>query len=496
MLEGLWLLLTSPELLFWLVIGVPIGLLFGIIPGLGGKIAIIAIMPFAFSMDPATGAVFLISVHAVVHTGGAIPAIIFGVPGTGPSTAIVADGYALAKSGEGTRAISASVAASVIGGVFGALVLAVLIPISLILVRNLSYPEIFFLALFGISLTALLSGNAIIKGLLTGCFGLLVAFVGHDHVFGVGRYVFDFDFLWDGIGLVVAVLAVYAIPEMLSLSSSGSETRIIRTPQQATGQIVQGITDVVSRMGLTLRCSGIGAVIGLIPGLGGDIASWVCYGHALQSSKSPERFGSGDIDGVIGPEAANNSKEGGALVPTLFLGLPGSSGMAILLVALVPLGINPGPGLVETNPEIPWLMVWALALSNILAGAMVLCGVRIPMKGTANMKQGLVPYVILFALVSVYLSSHAWQFLIVFALFSAIGVLLKILDWPRAPFVIGIVLGPVSEDALVKALGIWGPEFIFRPVSLALLAIIMISLVFMSRQLRRRSALLRDKASD
>jgi TctA family transporter len=240
----------------------------------------------------------------------------------------------------------------------------------------------------------------------------------------------------------------------------------------------------------------MGVIVGIIPGLGGDVAAWLCYGHAAQSSDHPEKFGKGAVEGVIGPEAANNSKEGGSLVPTLFLGIPGSSGMAIFLIALVPLGVSPGLSFVEQNNGLIWAMVWALALSNSLAAValVALSGVlqrlaRVPV-------HLLVPYVYLLAMASIYIASNDWRFFTVMVVMSAIGYAFLKLDWPRAPFVIGLILGPEAETSLIKSLSIWGPEFLLRPVSLLMIGTLLFSMHRMSRRLMARAKTAKDQLDE
>lgn len=470
-----------------MLLAVPVGLFFGVVPGLGGKIAIIAALPFVFAMDQLAGCVFLISLHAVVHTGGAVPTILFGIPGTGPSTAILADGHALGRQGMAIRALTASSVASAIGGVLGAVVLAVLIPFSLWIITYLSYPEIFFLTLCGIIVSAGLAGQSVLKGLLGGILGLWLATVGIEAQTGADRYTFGAMVLWDGVDLVTAALAFFAIPEMIGLQDR-REQRARAAAHAATGQrgqVIQGIRDVIRARWLTLRCSGLGALTGFIPGLGGDVAAWICYGHAVQSAKDPAGFGEGAIEGVIGPEAANNSKEGGSLAPTLFLGIPGSSGMAVLLVALVPLGLDPGPGLLTNNADIVWLMVWALVFSNIVAAIMVVGFAPVFDRVALLNPKVIAPYVFMLTLNSIYISAHDWRFFGMAAGFAVLGMAFKRLKWPRAPLLIGLILGPAAEDALIKSLWIWGWDFFLRPVSLPLFALLIWMTLFYSRRLAR-----------
>jgi putative tricarboxylic transport membrane protein len=484
----LWTIVSSPYLMGLILLAVPIGAFFGVVPGLGGKLGIVLLIPFVFSMDPLAGAVFLLAMHAVVHTGGAIPSILFGVPGTGPDAATVVDGFPMTRRGEAGRALGAMFGASGVGGVIGAIFLAAMLPALRPVILSFSPAEFFLLAIFGITFIATLSGDSLLKGLLVGMFGLMLAFVSLDPHTGTPRYTFGMLFLWDGVDVITAVLGIFAIPEMIALGVKGGA--IARSGAKPAvyniREVLDGIVDVFRHFGLTIRTSIIGAVIGMIPGLGGDAASWICYGHAVQSSKTPERFGKGAIEGVIAPETANNSKEGGSLLPTLFFGVPGSSGMAIMLGALVMLGIQPGPMMALTGLDLVWALIWTLCIANILAVVMlVLCA---PMFGKLAFVRGglLIPFVITLAFLGSYLSQAAWENIVLLCALGVLGYFFKKHRWPRPPFVIGLVLGPIAEDSLHKALGIWGPTFFLRPLSLVMIALIIASVAFYVWRQRHR----------
>jgi TctA family transporter len=473
-------LVTSPYLMWLLVLAVPIGMFFGAAPGLGGKLGIVLLIPFVFGMDPVAGSVFLLSMHAVVHTGGSIPSILFGVPGGGPDAATVVDGFPMTQKGEAGRALGAMLMASGVGGVIGAVFLAALLPVIKPILLAFSPAEFFLLAILGITFIAVLSGESLVKGLIVGLFGLMIAFVGLDPQTGVGRFTFGQLFLWDGIDIITAVMAIFAIPEMIALGIKGGTVAAVvpAASKYSLRGVVEGCIDVFRHWGLTLRTSVIGAFIGLIPGLGGDAASWMCYGHAVQTSKTPERFGKGAVEGVIAPETANNSKEGGSLLPTLFFGIPGSSGMAIMLGAFVMLGLQPGPQLLLNQLDLVWILIWALVLSNVLAVVMFI-GLAPWFDRLSFMKGGLlVPGVIALAVLSCLLSSPNWQNLFVLIVLSALGYAFKRYRWPRPPFVIGLILGPIAESSLHKALAIWGATFFVRPVSLVLILMIVASVAY------------------
>jgi TctA family transporter len=425
--------------------------------------------------------------HSVVHTGGSIPSILFGVPGTGPDAATIVDGLPMTQKGEAGRALGASLGASAVGGVIGALFLAALIPVLEPVVLSFSPAEFFLLAILGITFIALLSGNSLLKGVIVGFFGLMLAFVGMDPQVGITRYAFGQLFLWDGVDIITAILALFAIPEMIALGVKGGSMSGVsmQAANYSMRDLGQGIGDVFRHWGLTLRTSIIGAAIGVIPGLGGDAASWICYGHAVQSSKTPERFGKGAVEGVIAPETANNSKEGGALLPTLFFGVPGSSGMAVMLGAFIILGIQPGPLMMVNHLDLVWTMIWALVVANLVAVVMFLAVAR--WVGLLSFVRGglLIPFVLVLALLGSYLSRGQWENMLIILGLGLLGYGLKRFNWPRPPFVIGLVLGPIAEDSLHKALALWGPSFLLRPISIILVVIILGTVIF--SVIRRRN---------
>jgi TctA family transporter len=478
-LSALGQLVTDPTLLGLILAAVVCGLFFGVVPGLGGKLGIVLLIPFAVSLEPEAGLVFLIAMHSVVHTGGSVPSILFGVPGTGPDAATVVDGYPLAQRGQAGRALGASLCASAVGGVIGALLLVAILPVLTPIVLAFSPAEFFLLAVLGIVLISAVSGDSLRKGVIVGCFGLCLSFVGLSPQTGEPRYAFGQLFLWDGIDFVTAVLAVFAVPELIALGVRGGAIADKTDVQHySMRQVLRGMADVFRHRWLALRTSLIGAVVGLIPGLGGDVASWMCYGHAVQSSSEPERFGKGAIEGVIAPETANNSKEGGALLPTLLFGLPGSSGMAILLGAMVALGVQPGPQILIERPTLIWTLFGVLVLANIVAVALLLI-IAPRLARVARVRAGLlIPLVFSLSLLGSYLSALDWQHLLVFLVLGVFGYGLKHFGWPRPPFVIGLALGGIAEVSLFQALAIWGGWFFLRPVSLVLMAMIALSIMF------------------
>ncbi|MGH7828932.1 MAG: tripartite tricarboxylate transporter permease, partial [Candidatus Binatia bacterium] len=336
----------------FMLVGIFIGFWVGILPGLGGAATLALMLPFIYQMEPVVAFAFLLGSNAVTATTGDITSILFGVPGEGTTAATVVDGHPMAKKGEAGRALGAALMSSLIGAVFGAFALALAIPIVRPLVLSIASPEFFMLAILGITFVASLSGGNLAKGLTAGGFGLVLAMVGLDPIDSVPRYTFEpilgeelSLFFWDPISLVAVTVGLFAIPEIIDLSVQGSS--IAREQIGKIGGVMQGIKDTFHHWWLVIRCSALGAYIGVLPGLGGATAQWVAYAHAVQSSPDKERFGKGAVEGVLGPGAANNSKEGGSLVPTIAFGVPGSVSMAILLGAFIIQGITPGPDMLD-----------------------------------------------------------------------------------------------------------------------------------------------------
>lgn len=490
MFGTLFTMLTTPYYLWLMLIAVLIGIWVGITPGIGGKLSIALAIPFVFGWEMIPGAIFLLTMHAVNGTSGQISSIMFGVPGDGDDAATVLDGHPMAQKGEAGRALGASMTASGVGGIIGAIVFALMIPVLEPVVLAFSPAEFFLLALLGITFIAFLAGGSgIFKGIIVGLYGMMLGTIGMDPQTGTARYSGDYLFLWDGLSLVTAVLAIFAVPEMIALGVKGGAISTVskEAAKYSYRQLFDGVLEVPRHWWLVIRTSVIGAVIGMIPGLGGSAAAWICYGHAVQSSGTPERFGKGAVEGVIAPETASNAKEGGSLLPTLFFGIPGSSGMAILLGAFLILGIQPGPTLITQNLELVWMLIWALVVGNIMAVVILLFFARWVALLTFVRGELLIPFVLILCVVGAFVNEAQWENLVILVVLSAIGYGLLRADWPRAPFVIGLVLGPIAEESLHKALALWGPGFFLRPLSLVLIALIALTIGWAVYTGRRQS---------
>jgi len=480
MLEAIWqglVMATSLKVLGLMVIACFIGNFFGAVPGLGGNLALALLIPFVFGWDPFAGLAFLLAIHSVVHTGGSIPGILFAIPGTGPTVATIVDGYPMTKMGKAGQAMGAQLAASGLGGVIGAFVLALLIPVVRPIAIAFGSPEVFMLIVFGMTFVVILSRESIAKGFMSAMLGLLLSSVGLNPHTGVGRYTFDQLWLWDGIHIVTLVLGLFAFAEVIDLGAKGRGGQIAKGEVEMPWyQLWEGTVAVFTNWWLSLRTAIIGTFIGIIPGLGGDVATWVCYGHAVQTCKNNENFGKGDIRGVIAVETANNAKEGGSLLPTIVFGIPGSSGMALLLGAFLILGITPGPSMLSEHLDLVWGMVWVLVISNIF-GAISLYPISGWMGKLAYIRGSLlIPPIMFLAAIGASLIRGHWQDFVFVAATGFFGFSMKKWKYPRPPMILGFILGRLAEDYLHKSLAAWGFPFLLRPVCFGLMMLSIASL--------------------
>jgi len=464
---------------FIMLIGMLIGMAIGIIPGLGGQVTLALLLPIIYGMDPATAMAFLLGAHAIVPTGGSITAILFNVPGTGQNVATTLDGFPLTKQGQGGKALGAALGSSAIGGVVGALFLMVIIPVMRPLAFALSAPEFFMLSLLGISFISSIGGGDVVKNLIAGGLGLLITFIGMDSGTGVPRYTFDQLYLWEGIKLIPAVIGLFAFAEMLALGVKGGslvEVQVERMPRLR--DVISGVAEVFRKFWLMLQTALIGTLIGAVPGMGGDVANVFCYGFASKRSKHPETFGHGNIEGVIAAEAANNGKEGGALIPTLGFAVPGSAGMAILLGAFYLIGLQPGPLMLKENLDLVFLLAWTLAIANLVGGAIAVFFSSWLARASYIRGSLLVPLILVLGMLGAFsATSHVGDLLVAFV-FGLLGYGMMHFGYSRVTMLLGLVLGRVAEKNLTISLNAYGYSFWTRPISLVLLAIIIAGIAY------------------
>ena len=455
----------SPERLGYLVLGVLLGLVIAIVPGIGGIAGLSLLLPFTFHMDPFSAFAMMMGLASIIATGDLIPAILFGVPGGVGSAATVLDGFPLAKKGEAGRALGAGFTASVLGGLFGAVLLGISIPVLRPVVLAVGSPELLAFCIFGLSLVAVLSGSSPLKGLAAGCFGVLLAMVGDDPQTGTLRWTFDSLYLWDGMPIAPLALAMFAIPELADLAIArtaiSGKNRMVATARAQW----EGTKDVLRHWWLMIRCCTIGSCLGAMPGIGASVIDWIAYAHAARTEKGArETFGKGDIRGVIASESANNSREGGALVPTVAFGVPGTASMAILIGAFLIHGIVPGPEMLTKRLDVTYSLVWSVALANVI-GAGICYVFANQLAKIALIRHGvLLPAVLAVTFVGAYAGSSAWGDIYLMVGAGILGWVMKRLGWPRPPVILGFILGGLMERYMFISVERYGASWLWRPV--------------------------------
>ncbi|MDE0213050.1 MAG: tripartite tricarboxylate transporter permease [Deltaproteobacteria bacterium] len=445
-----------------MVIGIFLGFIVGILPGIGSPGAVALMLPFIFEMDPVQAFAFLLGMYAVTGTTGDITSILFGVPGEVVSTATIIDGHPMAKKGEAGRALGAALMSSLVGAIVGAFSLALAIPIVTPLVLSFKSPEFFSLAILGICFLAALSGDNKLKGVLAGGLGLVLSTVGLDYQENIERYTFGLVNLWEGVGLIAAAVGLFAVPEIVELWVKGSA--IADTKVGKLGGVWQGVKDTFVHIGLTVRCSMIGTFFGLVPGVSAALSQWVSYAHAVQSTRDKSGFGKGDVRGVLGPGAANNSGIGAAMIPTVAFGVPGSATTAILLGAFIIQGLQPGPKMLTEHLALTFSFVWLIVISNIITVALCLLFLNQLAKITQVRGSLLIPSLFMLIFLAGFANTGSYFAMATTLVFGVMGVIMVNHGWPRPPLVLGLVLGSLVERNLFISYEIYGLWFLTRPI--------------------------------
>lgn len=462
----------SGQHLLFLITGVALGLAVGILPGLGGIAGLSLVLPFIYGTDPGPALAMMIGLTSVTATSDTFPSVLMGIPGTASSQATVLDGFALSKKGQGARALGAAFTASFIGGVFGAVVLTGAIFIAKPIILSIGFGEQLMLVLLALTMVGMLTGASAAKGLASCGLGLLIGAIGTAFTTAEMRMAFDHLYLTDGVPLVIVGLGMFAVPEIVDLLR---RQRTISESGVLGAGWVQGFRDAIEHKWIVLRCSGIGCLIGALPGLGGSVIDWIAYGHIKQISKDKSLFGHGDIRGVIAPESANNAKEGGALIPTLLFGIPGSGSMALLLGGLILIGIEPGPEMVEEHLDLSFVIIWSIAVANIFGAGACLLLAR-PISSLTTIRYTLIaPFMFAIIFFAAFQATRDWGDIIGLMVLGTLGIYMKRFGWSRPALLIGFVLSKKVEDAVYQTVQAYGLSFLERPIVLVLLALVALS---------------------
>jgi len=498
-LSDAWSLILQPTTLLYLAFGVVMGISIGVFPGLGGIAGLSLMLPFMFGLDPIYGLALMIGLVAVVPTSDTFASVLMGIPGSSSSQATVLDGFPLAKKGQAARALSAAFSSSLFGGIVGAAFLTFFILVARPIVLMFQSPELLMVAIFGVSMVGILAGRVALKGLAAAGLGMMIAMIGEGPFNGEPRLTsYDYPYFLDGLKLVIVGLGIFAVPEIIALLRKGQS---INERETLGAGWFEGVKDWWTNKWLSVRSSLLGVAVGVIPGLGGSVVDWIAYGHAVQTTKNKEKFGSGEIRGVIAPESANNAKEGGGLVPTLLFGIPGSGSMAIFIGALALLGqgeLEPGQQMLTEDLDVTYAIVWMLALANVL-GTILCIALSNPIAQLTNIRFVLIaPFVFMIVSFAAFQSGQNLLDLGALMGIGLIGILLRRFDWSRPAFLIGFVLAKPVEQYSNNAYQISTfrmdqglhvvLDYLLSPIVWVLIAITLVSVVIGIRQAKNIQA--------
>ncbi|HEY7384247.1 MAG TPA: tripartite tricarboxylate transporter permease [Beijerinckiaceae bacterium] len=488
-IAGLMSLLTVQAILFMLI-GIVYGLVIGILPGLGGITAMALLLPFSYGYEPGATLALLLGAHIATIWGDSVTSILFNVPGSSKSLALLFDGFPMTQKGQAKRALGASAGAALLGGIIGAVFLAISIPIVRPIMLAMGPSEYLIMALWGLTLIATFSEGSLLKGMIAASFGVVIAFIGMDPVTATPRYTFGSIFLMDGISFPVATIGLFAVGEMMKLYVRGEDGIVSRDLRDEKSTVWQGVMDSFRHWGLVMRSSILGLWIGVLPGVGASVGGIAAYAQAVQTSKHPELFGKGNVEGVIAPDATLGANEGGGLLPTLAFGIPGGESMAILLLAFIGMGIVPGAQMLTNQLDVVFTLVWIVVIGSIVT---TLIGMAISpyLARMPNLDANLmVPIVLSICFVGAYSTRGQPGDVIVCAAFGFLGFLMEKYHFSRANLVIGMVLADMIERSLHLSLTLYGDFFIFkRPIALTMFILVVLTTAWpFFRNWRRRRA--------
>ena len=453
----------APHTFGIMLVGIAVGLVVGILPGLGGAATLAMMLPFVYPMDAISAFAFLLGMHAVTATTGDITSVLFGIPGEATSAATVLDGYPMTRRGEGGRALGAVLFSSLIGALLGAAVLAISVPVIRPVVLQLGPPEFLMLTVLGLSFIVSLAGRQLAKGFLMAAFGFLLAMVGLDPQSSIQRFTFGQLYLWEGISIVPVVVGLFGGAEVLQLMMTRHSIARPGGDPRLAG-VMQGVRDTFQHWGLTLRASAIGLGIGVIPGMGGAVSQFIAYAHAQHTSKHPETFGKGNVEGVLAAGAVNNSREGGNLIPTVAFGIPGSVSMAILLSVFLLKGLVPGPAMLTRNLDVTYAMVWVIVISNVIAVGVSFLFLNQLVRLTYVKATLLVPFLMVLTAFGAYTAHNSLNDIVLMLAATAVGAAAIKWDWPRAPMLLALVLGDIAERYLFLSYSLYEWNWLTRPM--------------------------------
>jgi TctA family transporter len=490
--------LFSPGPLLVMLIMLPISLISGMMPGGNLPIAVI-VLGFAGYLDPwltVTAVVFFLAASDITEP---VPSILMGIPGARSAQATILDGYPMAQQGLAGVALGASYTCTLVGGVIGALALLLALPISRELLKMFSSAEFFLLSLLGLICVAIVSAGALVKGVLTAAFGLAIAMIGFSPITGTVRASFGIDYLWDGVPLGPIVVGLFALPEAIDLVVANTpiaRQRFDTMLKDANRDVYRGMRAAFNHKWLLIRSSLIGTFVGMMPGVGSSAAHWIAYAQARHTEKGGlESFGKGDVRGVIAADSANNSVDGGVLIPTIVFGIPGSGGMAILLAILILSGVQPGPAMLTQHLDLTISLVFIIAIANIVVVPIMLFAAPMIVRIAVIPPNVLAPVVICVVTLAAYQATYSIEDLFLVLGFAVLGVFMKRYSWPRPPILIAVVLSTIVEKYLWLSSNTYGFSMLARPQFLSIIGVMVLVMIVSLRIQSSANKALRDSAT-
>ncbi len=467
----------QPANLFFCFMGVLIGTLVGVLPGLGPVAAMSLLLPTTFHLSPVSAVIMLSGIYYGAMYGGSTTSILVNIPGEAASVVTCLDGYQMARKGRAGAALGIAAFGSFIAGTLSILGLMLLAPMLAEVALKFGPPEYFSLMLLGLVIVTFLAGSSMPKALMMAAFGLFLGLIGMDIMTATPRFTFDIYFLMDGVGLVPVVMGLFGISEVLLNLESKVDREIFETKIKG---LLPNRQDWRDSAWPIMRGSVIGFFLGILPGGGAVISSFVSYGVEKKISAYPEKFGTGVIEGVAGPEAANNAAAGGAFIPLLTLGIPANAVMAMLLGALTIYGMQPGPMLIKEHPDLFWGVVTSMYIGNIMLLVLNLPLIGIWVKILKIPYEYLFPLILLFCLIGAFSLNNSVGEIGLMLFFGGVGYLMKKFDYEAAPLVLAMVLGPMMENALRQSLIMANGSaaiFFTRPISLGVVLLVLALLI-------------------
>ncbi len=483
----------TPSILFMICVGTVAGIVIGALPGLTATMGVALLVPLTFGRPPLESLSMLMGIYCGAMYGGAISAILIRTPGTPAAAATVMEGYPMAKRGEAGRAMAMALFASFFGGVVGALIMTFASPFVSSVALEFGPVEYFGLAIFGLSVIISISGRSLIKGMMSAFFGLLICTTGFDPISGYPRFTFGLVEMMEGPPFIPTLIGLFAVSEVFN---EVQKDGVVQQVKAKLDQYLPSWADIKYCFKELCRSSIIGTIIGAIPGAGGDIAAFISYGEAKRASKNPERYGHGEIEGLAASECANNSCSGGAMIPLLSLGVPGDAVTAVLLGAFVIQGLQPGPMLYKEHMDIVYQIFASMMLAQFAMQFIGMAGIQLFARVIMVDRAILTPAIFVLSCVGAFAMRGNVFDVYCTLFFGILGYVMMRYDYPLSPILLALILGPMAEANLRRALVISNGDFnilFSRPIAVGLMILAVISLVLAIRGHKKVEAKLAEQ---